>query len=222
MPLPAAGSPSDSVAASTPGHRAQLRQQLLEEPDARRRNRDSCRAADRRARSGRCSIANGICTVFSCTTLLIIRPAAISRPHDSASSATTSAAAEPAEPGARRRPAVVLQHGAGADARRVHRGKRAGEQAREHDQPEHEQHHAVVELERDPERRRVDRQRLREPAHAEDAEQDADARRRATASTSTSVRCWRTTRAASGAERHAHGHLAPPQRARARPAGSTR
>ena len=51
-----------------------------------------------------------------------------------------------------------------------------------------------------------------EPAHAEDAEQDADARRRPSASTSTSVRCCRTTRSAPGAERHPHRHLAPPQR----------
>jgi hypothetical protein len=37
------------------------------------------------------SIANGISTFLSWTTLLIIRPAAMSRPHDTASSATTSA-----------------------------------------------------------------------------------------------------------------------------------
>ena len=36
-------------------------------------------------------MANGIGTVRSCTTLLIIRPAAISSPHDTASSATTRA-----------------------------------------------------------------------------------------------------------------------------------
>jgi hypothetical protein len=36
------------------------------------------------------SIANGIGRFLSCTTLLIIKPAAISSPHESASSATTS------------------------------------------------------------------------------------------------------------------------------------
>ena len=112
-------------------------------------------------------MANGICTFFSCTTLLIIRPAAISSPHDTASSATTSALLNLP------RRALVddrlssLSAAPALDPRRVQRGQRAGKQAGEHDQPEHEQHDPVIEVERDPERRRVDRQRLREPAHAE-------------------------------------------------------
>ncbi len=70
--------------------------------------------------------------------------------------------------------AVVLQRRARAHARGMERRQPPGEEAREQDQPAGEQQDAVVEAERDPERRRVHRDCLREPAHAEDAEQQAD------------------------------------------------
>ena len=105
--------------------RLQPRQQLLEEADAR--GRVGIAARGRSTRAVRTfSIANGICTFFSWTTLLIIRPAAISSPHDTASSATTRPLLN------RPRPALVddrlssLSAAPAIDPRRVHRRQRAG------------------------------------------------------------------------------------------------
>ena len=86
--MPAAGNPSESVAAPTPGSacsrgsNCSKKRMLAAESGYLSRGR-SMRAVRM------FSIPNGICTFFSWTTLLIIRPAAMSKPHDTASSAIT-------------------------------------------------------------------------------------------------------------------------------------
>ena len=93
----------------------------------------------------------------------------------------------------------------------MHRRQCTRAQAGEHNHAEHEQHHAIIELEGDPEWRRVHGQRPREPAHAEDAQHDPDA-----ATEDGKDEHFRQVLPhdpmAPGAERHAHGNLPPPQR----------
>ena len=83
-------------------------------------------------------------------------------------------AAETAEPRACRRSAVVLQRRSRADSRGVQRRQRAREYAGEHNHPHDKKHHAVIEIERDPERRRIGRQRLNEPTHPRTLKADAN------------------------------------------------
>ena len=157
------------------------------------------------------STANGSFTARSSTTVLIIRPAAISRPHETASSTTTSAPlnrpirplVDPRESSLSTVPALTREA--------CSAGSVPAASAGDQDQAGSEQRDAPVEVERHPERHGIDGHRVVEPTHADHAEPEAD--------DAAEEREHEHLRqmlpddlSAARANRDADGHFAPPQR----------